>query len=333
MRERVQLIRVRHPYLGPYEADIIPSQRDDEHTIDSSHSHSEVPPALNLNADYIAYLPIPAESTPFEAGERVVLRWGDEHDQRGRGVIARVGSEAQEGGDQAWQTAKLLITLHERESDLRHYPRMLTELQVVYTPMEMIADPESWLSQSGPIEAFEQDERFFKPLNSLVNFSVSGVSFKAKQAQDISRLMLCALNIDAHADEALRCLAKVVRSERDEYEEESFDIVLNFITPPPELSNAMSQLTLKLQRLETDLPDPSLIDPISALSAINLEDLEEDPDEVNTADFNLDDLNVSSIDENQLEELTQQALSFIASDAPPPLSPSNPPLSHPDSSD
>ena len=72
MREQIQLIRVSHPHLGSYEADIVKTE-----------SPMEAPDQF----EYVAYLPVSSESTPFAEGERVVIKWGD-NNLRGRGMIS-----------------------------------------------------------------------------------------------------------------------------------------------------------------------------------------------------------------------------------------------------
>ena len=46
-----------------------------------------------------------------------------------------------------------------------------------------------------------------------------------------------------------RCLGKVVRCEA---RDDRFIIAINFVSPPPELTQKLSDFTLKLQRIETE---------------------------------------------------------------------------------
>ena len=232
MREQIQLIRVSHPHLGSYEADIVKTE-----------SHAEAPD----DVEYVAYLPVNPESTPFTAGERVVVKWS-ENNLRGRGTISGIGEEERTGGDQAWRTLKLSITLKEPTLNLRHYPRLFGGLSLFYTTVEMIEDAEAWLTRSGGVQELVDDERFSAPLDPLMNFSVSGLSFEAREPLNTSHLLLCAIGL--YTDSKLaRCLGKVVRCQP---KDDRFLIALNFVSPPPELTQQLSEFTLKLQRLETE---------------------------------------------------------------------------------
>ena len=232
MREQIQLIRVSHPHLGSYEADIV-----------KTGSPMEVPDHI----EYVAYLPVSPESAPFTSGERVVIKWG-ENNLRGRGVISEIGEEAQEGGDQTWRTLKLSITLKEPTLNLRHYPRLFGGISLFYTMLEAVEDAEAGLTQSGSAQELIDDERFSAPLDPLMNFSVSGLSFEADEPLSKSLLLLCAIGLNAESG-LVRCLGKVVRCKT---KDDRFLIAINFVSPPPELTQQLSEYTLRLQRLETE---------------------------------------------------------------------------------
>ena len=232
MREQIQLIRVSHPHLGSYEADIV-----------KTGAPMEAPDQF----EYVAYLPVSPESTPFTSGERVVVKWA-ENNLRGRGVVSEIGEEDQVGGDQTWRTLKLSITLKEPTLNLRHYPRLFGGISLFYARVEAVEDTEAWLTQSGTSQELIDDERFSAPLDRLMNFSVSGLSFEADEPLSTSRLLLCAIGLNAEGS-LVRCLGKVVRCQN---KDDRFLIALNFISPPPELTQQLSEFTLKLQRLETE---------------------------------------------------------------------------------
>lgn len=296
MRERVQLIRVSHPHLGPYEADLVPASQI--HTSgESDPLSSDSPPAIDTHLGYIAYLFVQSGSVTPAVGERVVLRWDEEESGRGRGVITHVKADRQEGDDTEWVTFKLLIELQERDRDFRHYPRMIGGIELWYAPMEDVEESEAWLN--GETSAFELDDaRFMRPIDALMNFSVSGLSFEAQKPLDLSRLLLCALKVGESSEAGsaerglVRCLGKVVRSVP---EADHFSIAIHFVSPPPELTTALTDQTLKLQRLETDLPQTPEV-------AYRAEDLKLNLDEIN--------LDALSIDDQQVEALTQEALAL-----------------------
>lgn len=288
MRERVQLIRVSHPHLGPYEADLVPvSQTRASARVELLPSDS--PPAVHDHSGYVAHLFVQSNSAQPHVGERVVLRWDE--GRRGRGVITLVQAESQEGNDTSWLTFKLQIELQEHDRDFRHYPRMIGGIELWYAPMEDVEESEAWLSGEARALTID-DDRFMRPLDALMNFSVSGLSFEAQAPLDLSRLLLCALKVgesdeDGHTRHNLiRCLSKVVRSAP---EDDHFSIAISFVSPPPELTAALTDQTLKLQRLETDLPYS--------------------PDTGPEADFELD-LDSLDIDDQQVEALTQEALAL-----------------------
>jgi len=231
-REQVQLIRVSHPHLGAYEADII---------------NTESPQVAPDQFEYIAYLPVNPESAPLVAGERVVLKWSNSH-LRGRGVITEIGEEEEEGGNRIWRTFKLLINLKEPTLNLRHYPRMLGGISLFYTTVESVEDAEIWLNESSEPYDFSNDERFSQPLDPLMNFSVSGLSFEASEPLSTSHLLLCAIG-QGGGGPLMRSMGKVVRCQG---KEERYSIALNFVSPPPELTQQLSDFTLRLQRLETE---------------------------------------------------------------------------------
>lgn len=235
MREHAQLIRVSHPHLGSYEVDLVPVYPL---------------PDATTEVDYYAYVLINNESEPLVSGERVVLKWVNST-QHGRGEITEVTEEPEEGSEATeWRTFKVSISMREQNLNLRHYPRLLGGLSLLYASLESITNPEAWLNEvvDHEAEVLEADPRFSAPLDSLMNFSVSGLSFESERALDTSHFLLCSLGLGGE-EERVRCLAKVVRCHESD---QHFNIALSFVSPPPKLTQKLSAFTLKLQRIETE---------------------------------------------------------------------------------
>ena len=231
MRERVQLIRVSHPELGPYEADLISVGGEE-------------------SLDYTVYLPLSDQDVPLEANERLVLRWEDESQKRGRAVVEEVDtdSETAEDSELSWQTFKISVQIQDSAANLRHYPRLVAGFEFFYASLHDIIEGEDWLTNTTTLDLHRQDTRFSRPLDKLINFSVSGLSFESDVAIDSSSPLLCAIGID-RSKLLIRCLSKVVRCEQ---EEGHYSVAIHFISPPVELAEALSEMTLRLQRKETE---------------------------------------------------------------------------------
>lgn len=235
MRERVQLVRVSHPHLGHYEADLV--------VLDN-----------HLDAERVAgcqvFLPMSKDGIPLEVGERVVIRWMGESTMRGRGVVAEIGQEDEEDRDDQWLTYKLEITLQDHVSNLRHYPRMLGGIRLYFAPVEAIEDADAWLASEGGDEELSQDERFHTSIDELMNFSVSGLSFEASIELDPSIPLICAIGVGG-GDRLIRCLGKVVRCV-EIGSSSRYEVALHLISPPHELVEELSAFTLRLQKIETE---------------------------------------------------------------------------------
>ncbi len=229
MRERVQLIRVSHPTLGPYEADLTRLDQSDQET-------------------YTVYLPVNDQDTPLQVGERLVLKWALGQQKRGRGVVEEVHTDELEGHDLSWQTYRVSVQIQDHASNLRHYPRMIAGFEFFYAPLLEIEEGEEWLTVTSSLDNLRADPRLSHPIDNLLDFSVSGLSFEAKKPVDSSSPLLCAIGIGYPA-QLIRCLSKVVRCEP---EEDHYAIAIHFISPPVELAQALSDYTLRLQRKETE---------------------------------------------------------------------------------
>lgn len=231
MRERVQLIRVSHPELGPYEADLISNQGIED-------------------IEYTVYMPVNNEDFPLASGERLVLRWDDESQRRGRAIVEGIDNEGdqQERHDLNWQTFKVSVHIQDHASNLRHYPRLIAGFEFFYASLHEIEEGEDWLTTTTTLDLHRQDTRFSRPIDDLINFSVSGLSFESKTAIDSSSPLLCAIGVD-RSKVLIRCLSKVVRCA---LEGEYYSVAIHFISPPLELAETLSDVTLRLQRIETE---------------------------------------------------------------------------------
>lgn len=240
MRERVQLIRVSHPQLGHYEADLMRLEASDHE--DGSH--------------YVIFLPMNTQGPSLEVGERVVVRWEQRDNPsqaplKGRGRVVEVIREGGEGDgvDEHWLTYRLEISLQNHVSNLRHYPRLLGGIRLYYAPVNTIEDADAWLTTGPRSETdLNSDSRFSLPLDELMNFSVSGLSFESEASLDSSSLLLCAVGVGVE-EELSWTLGKVVRCQPSEL---GYSVALHFVSPPQELIEKLSSFTLKLQRVETD---------------------------------------------------------------------------------
>lgn len=234
MREQAQLLRISYPHLGAYEVDLVKLYPL---------------PGEETTADYLAYLAIHHDNDPPTIGERIVLKW-NERLQGGRGeVVDLVEEQDDTGPDSEWRTFKISIAVHEQSIDARDYPRLVGGLSLFYANVDHIDEAEAWLSGLEDAENVSQDTRFSQPLDAFMNFSVSGVSFEAGEALSVSSPVLCALGMTNQPQTLTRCLGKVVRCEA---RDERFIIAINFVSPPPELTQTLSDFTLKLQRIETE---------------------------------------------------------------------------------
>jgi hypothetical protein len=229
MRERVQLIRVSHPYLGSYEADLVSTNDADKQ-------------------GYAVYLPVSEDDMPLETGERVILKWDDEVNKRGRGVVESIDVEDHQEHESDWQTLKISVAIKDHNSNLRHYPRLLGGFEFLYASLDEIDNVEEWLSNRIESISIRSDSRFSQPKDELINFSVSGFSFESEHPIDNSTPLVCAVGVES-TTELIRCLAKVVRCQKNE---EIYEVAVHFISPPQRLINALSEFTLKLQRQQTE---------------------------------------------------------------------------------
>ena len=228
MRERVQLIRVSHPHLGPYEADLIASVNGE----DQGH---------------IVYLPFGPEDSPLCLGERIVMSWYGESSKRGRGIVEDIRSEDIDTHESDWQTLKVSVAMQDLGLNLRHYPRLVGGFEFFYISFEEMETPEEWLLSTNQSDNIRSDGRFNQPNDELINFSVSGMSFESDHPIDISSSLVCAIGVGG-SSELIRCLGKVVRCV---HIDDCYQIALHFISPPDPLINALSEFTLKIQREET----------------------------------------------------------------------------------
>lgn len=228
MRERVQLIRVSHPHLGPYEADLIATANGEEQ-------------------GHVVYLPFSPEDSPLRLGERIVMSWYGESSKRGRGIVEEIRPEDIETHESEWQTLKLSVSMQDLGLNLRHYPRLIGGFEFFYASFEEIETPEEWLLSTTQQDEVRSDARFKQPTDELINFSVSGLSFESNHPIDISSSLACAIAIGGSSD-LIRCLGKVVRCVKAD---RVYQIALHFISPPQDLIDELSEFTLKIQREET----------------------------------------------------------------------------------
>ena len=229
MREHIQLIRVAHPYLGPYSADL---------TTVRTHTTHEYKLFVLLNNGH----------PPLEQGERLVLKWEGEGSKVGRGVVEEVRVEKEEGDGLEWQGIKLSLNIKENQSDHRHYPRLYAGFELYVAPLDEFEDIASWLEAPCNLEEVSQDKRFIKPSDELMNFSVNGIAFETPTTIEQGQQLLCVLHINS-LKQTIKCLAKVVRCERT-YELHS--VALSFISPPQKLIEVLTDFTLKLQKKEIE---------------------------------------------------------------------------------
>jgi hypothetical protein len=200
--------------------------------------------------EYTLYLPISDEDTPLEAGERLVLRWDDETQKRGRAIVEEINNdkESASGHDLSWHTFKISVQIQDHVSNLRHYPRLLSGFEFFYASLHEIDEGEDWLTNTTTLDLHRLDIRFSRPIDELINFSVSGLSFESNEPIDNSSPLLCAIGVD-RSKALIRCLSKVVRCER---EGDHYCVAIHFISPPVELAETLSDVTLRLQRKETE---------------------------------------------------------------------------------
>jgi hypothetical protein len=228
MREQVTFLRVKHPELTPLEGDLI----------EVSATEAEL---------YVPLLTDDHNHPELEVGERLVLQWADREIQHAKAQIQTISVEesAQGAGFEQWSTFKLAITLDTLESELRHYPRFFGGIDLRYCPLseDVELNVESWLDHQleGPDESHLT---FYKPLDSLINFSVTGLKFECKTTLSESTLLLCELSVGG-GESQWRCLAKVIRTWQDEVDAKT---AIHFISPPQGLIDELSEFTLKLQR-------------------------------------------------------------------------------------
>ena len=234
MRERVQLMRVSHPILGQYEADFLQQEDQGE-------------------SSYIAYLTMDKIDPVVMIGERVVITWLDDPSKHARAKIEAITLEQSQSQDE-WETFKLTLNLQSQSNDLRHYPRLVGGFQFLYALVDHIDNVEQWLEAKEDLSTVQKHSVFEQSIDDLLNFSVSGLSFEAKSNIDNSTIIACAILLNGSA-EVIKCLAKVTRcleilntdSTLDHYQ-----IAIHFISPPQILTQVLSELTLRLQRRETE---------------------------------------------------------------------------------
>ena len=228
MRERVELIRVSHPYLGPYEADLTSVGQDEEQ-------------------EHLLLLLIAQDHPPLQIGERLVLTWDGERTKSGRAIVEMINQDTQElDGD--WTGVKLSLTMQTEPKNNRHYPRLYGGFDVYYASLLQFDDITGWLDVDCNIDEIKADQRFAKPIDELMNFSVNGLSFETNQPIDQGQQLVCVLGIN-QVNKPIKCLAKVVRCENLE---NTYMIALSFMSPPQSLTEVLTDFTLKLQKKEIE---------------------------------------------------------------------------------
>lgn len=240
MRERIQLMRVSHPILGQYEADFLYQETEGKPT-------------------YTVYLTVDKIDPVVIVGERIVMTWLDDPSKHARAKIQSVTRELAQDQDE-WETFQLTLEIQSQSNDLRHYPRLVGGFKLFYSLLDKIENVEDWLERAEEESQLLHQENFIKPLDDLLNFSVSGLSFETQAPLDISTVIACAI-IQRNKVELIKCLAKVTRCAelKDELQdselskdEKYYQIAVHFISPPQILTQALTELTLRLQRRETE---------------------------------------------------------------------------------
>ena len=240
MREPVTLVRVSHPTLVPLEADLI--VQDQHATVYVPFSSTEEIPS-------------------FQVDERVIITWHDEQSRHSKARVLHIATETTEPphhspedhqsvththesshdhSDQ-WHTLILSLSVEDIHANLRHYPRLLGGIDLSYTPVSEDMMVENWLEG----ETLE-GHVFHKPLDNLMNFSVTGLKFECEMLLDESTLLLCEIGLLSETTR-WRSLAKVVRVWKED-SDTSTSVAIHFISPPQDLTAALSEFTLKLQR-------------------------------------------------------------------------------------
>jgi hypothetical protein len=240
MRERIQLMRVSHPILGQYEADFLYQETEGKPT-------------------YTVYLTVDKIDPVLIAGERIVMTWLDDPSKHARAKIQSVMRESAQDQDE-WETFQLTLEIQSQSNDLRHYPRLVGGFKLFYSLLDDIENVEDWLERDEEESQLQHQGNFTKPLDDLLNFSVSGLSFETQAPLDISTVIACAI-IQPDKAELIKCLAKVTRcavlkDDPKDFElsrdEKYYQIAVHFVSPPQILTQALTEFTLRLQRRETE---------------------------------------------------------------------------------
>jgi hypothetical protein len=234
MREPITIVRVKYPTLAPLEADFV--------------MHDKM---VNV------YIPLSyADKTPtFEVNERIIITWYDESTRHTKAKVLSITQEdlmsdlplTEENSYEKqldsgrWYTLILSLSLDDIQGNLRHYPRLIGGIDLAYTPVNENDSIEAWLegeikSATAPLQ---------KPIDSFMNFSVNGLKFECSTTLNESTLLLCEIGLSSE-QQRWRSLAKVVRV----WEEVNYkSVAIHFISPPTELTEKLSEFTLKIQRV------------------------------------------------------------------------------------
>ena len=234
MRERVQLMRVSHPILGQYEADFLQQEEQGEPLC-------------------IAYLTMDKIDPIVVVDERVVITWLNDSSKHARATIKAISVEQSQSQDE-WETYKLTLSLQSQSNDLRHYPRLVGGFQFSYALVDQLDNVEEWLEAKEDLSHIRAHQAFEQAIDDLLNFSVSGLSFEAESSIDNSTIIACAISVNGSV-EVIKCLAKVTRCFQIDDSESAVDhyqIAIHFISPPQTLTDVLSELTLRIQRRETE---------------------------------------------------------------------------------
>lgn len=228
MRSFVRLLRVKHPTLTPLEADL---------TLIEPQTACVVTPYTQHE-----------DEAPLTAGERLIVEWSQQ-DMRARAVVLEVNFQAFEGDSSeaverfgAQGTLQLTLQLTLSDPDARHYPRLLGGISVRFCALDdrvATLDTDAWLAHK------EVALPLITPLDELMDFSVHGLAFESPEHLEGSAFVLCEVGVAREADR-WRTSAKVARSWP--LGEGRFGLALQFISPPPALTDALSAYTLELQR-------------------------------------------------------------------------------------
>ncbi|MBU0553782.1 hypothetical protein KJ940_20085 [Myxococcota bacterium] len=179
------------------------------------------------------------ETRDLREGSRVVINWRGGAARRVSAVVSK------RFGDR-------LIAEESKRSppEQRIWPRLTGGIPLRFRPLKVDEDPEAWLQgaeDDAPLDAWSVPD-------PLMNFSLSGLRFEDDQPhlQD-EDLLLCELGVAARP-ERWRALLRVVRVVEIPEEirdcEATHEIAVQFERLPLEAADALTEYTLRLQRLQ-----------------------------------------------------------------------------------